>query len=122
MTQDLESIVEIDRINMSPILEEAGNKFSFDRRLKALKKELEEGAVIVTDNDNDMLSGYAQYLPKGNGEVYIVSIQVLPKYRDGVALRRQLNKLKKDFAAKNIFAVTSSVHETTKSQCAYIRC
>ncbi|MEJ2762966.1 GNAT family N-acetyltransferase [Photobacterium sp. MCCC 1A19761] len=110
MKETVDAVVELDRINMAPIIAESGGAFSVSRRRNKLIEELESGSVILTQYLHDKLAGYIQYIPREAGDVYILSIQIHPEYRSGLVLKKLLKSAAIDLLQRQPKSLTSSVH------------
>lgn len=112
MTVNLDNIIEIDCLNMAAVFESTANKFKPELRRKGLLKEIDKGAEFVIIERNGILIGYLEYVPDGDGEIYVASIQLHPDFKSGFVLRQILSKtydkLKNSFPT----AIKSSVHKT----------
>ncbi len=114
MNETVDAIVELDRENMSPIIAESGGMFSESRRKNKLIEEISNGSVVLTHYQNRKLAGYVQYMPLENDEFYVLSIQVHPKYRNGIVLKKLLKSAANDLLQRKPLSITSSVHRENK--------
>ena len=112
MNVNIDNIVELDRINMSPIIAKSGGEFSPSKRKNKLIEELSSNAIILTHYQARKLLGYVQYIPRDNGEYYVLSIQVHPAYRNGSVLKKLLKLAANDLLQRKPLSLTSSVHES----------
>ena len=110
----IDEIIEIDRLNMAGFIEALGGKFDTQRRRRALNEEIKKGAIFVLVNRADRLAGYIEYWIEKDKTLYVASIQISPKFRNGAVLRNLLsqayNKLRKDIP----FEASTSVHTNNR--------
>lgn len=111
---DIQNIIELDRINMQPILDKHNIKFDCKLRENGIRKEIENGAeFIFLENECDIIA-YLEYLKVDDNIFKIPSIQIHPNNQNGFTLLKLLNNslpiLKENYLKK----VTSSVHKSNK--------
>jgi len=112
MNVNIDEIVELDRINMSPIIAKSGGEFSPSKRKNKLIEELSSNSIILTHYQSKKLTGYVQYIPRDNGEYYVLSIQVHPNYRNGSVLKKLFKLASNDLLQRKPLSLTSSVHNS----------
>ena len=86
MREDLaDRIVALDRTTMSETLSEAGIEFPEEKRREGLKNP---STVVILLLDDNRLAGYVEFCEDYtcSSDIYISSIQLLEKYRGGIAL------------------------------------
>ncbi|MDE1465344.1 GNAT family N-acetyltransferase [Spartinivicinus poritis] len=115
MKIDIEEIVALDELNMALIIREAGGVFDPLWRKKKLFEEIGKGCRIMTNYIGGELAGYLQYIQEDDDEVYILSIQIHPKYRNGITLRALIKKSLREITPSSIKYITSSVHRNNTS-------
>ena len=103
-------IVELDRINMSDIIEKSGGTYSPEKRSNALKQETRDGSKVITKYIGPKLAGYLQYSVDEFGSCYVVSLQVHPDHRNGSVLIWLIRNFKSCIPAQHIKELRSSVH------------
>ena len=111
MTQnEIDEIVEIDRINMEPILKEIGIIFDCDKRKTSLLSEISLGSEFVLIKNRHEIKAYIQYL--FNDELCDVrSIQIKPEYKGGLLLKQIFIELFEKINNRENFVIKSSVHK-----------
>ena len=114
MKVNIDDIVLLDEVNMGPIIEASGGVFLHELRKKKLEEEIADGSTIITEYDSGNLAGYVQYNEKKSGAYYVSSIQVHPRKRDGVTLRKLLKKSASDLIVKCCKTIESSVHKNNE--------
>ena len=114
MNVNIDEIVELDRINMGPIIAKSGGEFLPLKRKNKLIEELSNNSIILTHYQDTELAGYVQYIPRDNGEYYVLSIQVHSTYRNGSVLRALLKLAANDLLKRKPLSLTSSVHKGNK--------
>ncbi|MDJ0832583.1 MAG: GNAT family N-acetyltransferase [Gammaproteobacteria bacterium] len=84
-----DQLVELDKLTMGQILSDAGVTFPEEMR----RKGFEGNPTIFVASVNSATAGYLQYCRSWDNEndIYISSIQILPKYRSGPVLLALLN-------------------------------
>ena len=83
-------LVELDRLNMSPIIERAGGRFVPGFRLAKLREEIDSGAEFITLERQDQLVAYLEFLPEPDGICKILSLQIHPDWQRTSLLRTLL--------------------------------
>ena len=115
--QLIDEIVELDRINMSSIIEAQGGMFDEDRRRNSLVADLSKGLVIIPNIENEQLIAYLELLQIDNRNVKVRSIQIHPGCNKGLALKKLFSRFL-EFFPKNTLPeyFCSKVHKAnTKS-------
>ncbi|CED61476.1 GCN5-related N-acetyltransferase [Moritella viscosa] len=110
MEVNVEGIVELDKLNMSNILLNSNDEFSYDARKNELIKEISDGVKLIEYNHDLQLVGYIQYDFLENGNCFILSLQVHPLHRGGAALKSLLKSLAKELNKEKPSALISYVH------------
>ena len=111
---DLEQIIELDRLNMTPLLKAAGIEFDPDRRREGLQGEINKGAWFVVVERNHKIIAYVQYLLEGNGIATFPSIQVHPEFKGSFIVRSLLSDLYQRLKNDCPNLIHSSVHNNNK--------
>jgi hypothetical protein len=77
-----DTILALDRDNMSPILQSAGLEFPEEKRRRSLR---DSSAVLILLLDNAKLVGYVEFCKDWNcgRDIYLGSIQLRMEYRRG---------------------------------------
>lgn len=114
-----EDIVELDLLNMGPIIKRAGGEFSPNYRRVKLQEELSLGYVLIAEYESSMLVGYVQFIPKVNGEVYFLSIQVHPSFRSGLVLKKLIKRTMQKLKSIEFSIITSSVHTANQASISF---
>jgi len=97
-------IVCLDKVLMEATLDDYDPK----RRRQGLVRELNQGAIIVTNRNNEnALIGYIEFLEKENNEIYVVSLQNLNSFISKSFLKSILDYL----VLCDSKVLTSSVHK-----------
>jgi ribosomal protein S18 acetylase RimI-like enzyme len=114
MNIDIENIFELDRLNMEEFFNDSAVPFDPEMRRAGLLKEIGNGAIFITVKREGSLVGYIEYVVEDNGNAYVPSVQVHPKYKRRFVLRGMFSKayhvLKDNFPAM----IRSSVHRDNK--------
>ena len=87
---DIDALVELDRLNMSAVIEASGGHFDRDFRRGKLLRELQEGAVVKVLRRERKVVAYLEYRPEMDGSWRVLSIQIHPDHRGGGLLRSLL--------------------------------
>jgi L-amino acid N-acyltransferase YncA len=112
MSFDVDALVELDRLNMTAVIERAGGKFDPQFRRSKLLVEQERGAEFVCVGRHGRTVAYLEYLCEPDGAWQVLSIQIHPAHQTGFVLRDLLNEAGGRLLAKNPVAIRSSVHVT----------
>ncbi|MCF6097093.1 GNAT family N-acetyltransferase [Thermovorax subterraneus] len=112
---DLEKIVELDRINMSPILKELGIEFDPERRKNDLVREIEKGARFFLVRRGDILAAYLEYMPVSDNCWNVMSIQIHPAYKKSSILRAIFRQAYREMLSNRPKKVFSSAHKNNES-------
>jgi len=110
MEVNIEGIVELDKLNMSNILFNSKDEFSYEARKDELIKEVSDGVKIIEYNYNLRLVGYIQYDFLENGNCFILSLQVHPLHRSGATLKALLKSFSKELNKEKPNVLISYVH------------
>ncbi|MDJ0588842.1 MAG: GNAT family N-acetyltransferase [Pleurocapsa sp. MO_226.B13] len=110
MNIPLDAFVELDRLNMTSIIESAGGKFDSAFRLARLTSEIENGSVLDAVWQNNHLLGYLEFQIRGD-RISIQSIQIHPDYQNGSILARLLGKAYEQLRNTPVMTVSSSAHQ-----------
>jgi ribosomal protein S18 acetylase RimI-like enzyme len=92
MKLNIENIVEIDALNMTPYFEMEGLQFNEKKRKKSIISRIDNGAQIATVVVNNRIVAYFEFDSIGSKVCKICSIQVHPEYQDKFVLRKLLKK------------------------------
>ncbi|MEM6352445.1 MAG: GNAT family N-acetyltransferase, partial [Cyanobacteria bacterium P01_D01_bin.14] len=115
MVASLDAFVELDRLNMAPIIEAAGGKFDPVFRRTRLIAEIESGSELIAVWRNDSLAAYLEFQII-NDRCKVQSIQIHPDHQGSAILACLLGKVCKMLQDAPRLIVHSSVHEgNTKS-------
>lgn len=115
MTLNLDDLVELDRLNMAPVIERGGGNFNPAFRRKKLLLEQERGAEFVCVEKEGHLIAYLEYLREAEGVYNVLSIQIHPTCQTGFVLRDLLGKACERLAALASGGILSSVHVTNRA-------
>jgi ribosomal protein S18 acetylase RimI-like enzyme len=85
-----EDIIELDQINMSDVMREAGLSFDPEARRIRLEKELSFGSRLIRVRRGGVLVAYLQYLARPDRLADFQSIQIHPKYRHNSSVIREI--------------------------------
>ena len=112
---EIQEIIELDRINMQPVLDKFSIKFDCKMREEGIKKELNTGAKFLILRKEGKIIAYLEYLFENEEVCKIPSIQTYPENQDGFTLVRLLviayTELKKNCPKW----ISSSVHKSNQS-------
>lgn len=108
---NMESFVELDRLNMAPIIEAEGGTFDPAFRYARLISEIKAGAELNGVWENNRLVGYLEFHIVGDYSCKVRSIQIHPDYQNGVILAQLLGQFCKRLRRAPMLIVSSSVHE-----------
>jgi ribosomal protein S18 acetylase RimI-like enzyme len=111
---DVDALVELDRLNMSPLIEAGGGHFDPAFRRKKLLQEIEGGAAVRILRRERKVVAYLEYKPEEDGRWRILSIQVHPDHRGGGLLRELLGLAAKAARKGGPGRVVTSVHVGNK--------
>ncbi len=109
---DLNEIIELDRLNMAPVIEASGGTFDPERRRAGLAIEIERGCTFVTSHRHGDMLGYLQYELEPGDVWHILSIQIHPTHQRGLVLRGLLSQIYSHLVEDQPAAVRTSVHLT----------
>ncbi len=104
-----DAIIAFDKRNMKEILEKANIPFPEEKR----RKGFEKATFIVAFNERSEIIGYLEYCPSWDSEddIYISSLQIKKKHRDGVLLARLFLEAKNDLLQKKFNRIVSAVQK-----------
>jgi ribosomal protein S18 acetylase RimI-like enzyme len=108
--EDIDALVELDRINMSPLIAAAGATFDAAFRRAKLVREIREGAIVDVVRRGRKLVGYLEYGPKEDGSWRIYSIQMHPDMQGRGVLRDLFAVAAVAVRVQRPGRVTTSVH------------
>lgn len=109
---NLNEIIELDRLNMAPVIEASGGTFDPDRRRAGLAMEIKRGCTFVTSQGDGAMLGYLQYELEPGDVWHILSIQIHPTHQRGLVLRGLLSQVYNRLAEHPPVALRTSVHLT----------
>jgi ribosomal protein S18 acetylase RimI-like enzyme len=107
----IQEIIELDKINMQPILEKLSIVFNPQLRKNGLDKEINEGAKFVIIKRNDNLIAYLEYVIEDGNTCKVPSIQIHPQYQNGTTLYRLLVSIYNELKNNCPTYIYSSVHK-----------
>ena len=110
MTTPLDAFVELDRLNMAPIIEAEGGTFDPAFRHSRLISEIKAGAELNGVWQNNRLVGYLEFHIVGDC-CKVQSIQIHPDYQNGVVLAQLLGQFCKRLRRTSMLTVNSCVHQ-----------
>ena len=107
----VEQIIDLDRKNMQPILDEAGIEFPREKRLKGLQT-----ATFVIAFDGQTIAGYLEYLRSWNNPdyIYVGSVQIEKRYRGRGLLLAFFDQFRKLVATEEFAGFETSVQKVNK--------
>jgi ribosomal protein S18 acetylase RimI-like enzyme len=112
MMEDIDKFVELDRLNMAPIIEAAGGRFDPDFRRQKIVQERERGALFLSALRDGEVVAYIEYMPGADDVWNVMSIQIHPLCQNGTILCDLLATAWKDLSVSRARTVRSSVHTT----------
>ena len=92
MKLNIENIVDIDALNMTPYFEMEGLQFDKEKRNHGIISEINNGAQITTVVADNKMVAYFEFISIGSEICKICSIQVHPDYQNKFVLRKLLKK------------------------------
>lgn len=107
----IEKIIELDRINMQPILKKFSIAFNPQLRKDGLEKEMNEGAKFLIVKRCNMLVAYLEYIIQEDNSCKVPSIQIHPQYQNGITLYRLLVNIYRELVIDCPTFINSSVHK-----------
>jgi ribosomal protein S18 acetylase RimI-like enzyme len=107
--QEMEQIIELDGLNMAPVMALQGIVFDPQRRQKGLVEEIQKGAEFLFAGRAGRIVGYIEYFPRQK-DVHVASIQVHPEYQQGGILRNLLAGAAEVAKRLKHHTFTTSVH------------
>ena len=83
-------IIEVDRLNMTPILAETGLTFREEKRRQGFAKK----STFIIALRHDEIVGYLEYSRSldNEREIHVSSLQIIPKYRGGALIIQILSR------------------------------
>lgn len=108
----IQEIIELDKINMQPILEKFSIVFNPQLRKDGLENEINKGAKFVIVKRNNNLIAYFEYIIKDDNTCKIPSIQIHPQYQNGTTLYRLLVSIYDELKNNCPSCIYSSVHKS----------
>jgi L-amino acid N-acyltransferase YncA len=115
MTLNLDDLVELDRLNMAPVIERAGGKFDPAFRRKKLLAEQEQGAEFLCVERQGRIVAYLECIRESDGTYNVLSIQIHPSHQTGFVLRELLGMASDRLTALAAGNIHSSVHMTNRA-------
>ena len=109
MDMSVSECVELDRLNMTPILGAAGEAFDFASREARLAKSLATNGQLVGVWREGRLAGYAELRVTGD-RCALWSVQVHPQHQRGPVLLGLLRRVAEAIDPTRVRAVASAVH------------
>ncbi|MDP6543523.1 MAG: GNAT family N-acetyltransferase [Phycisphaerae bacterium] len=113
--ENIDELVELDRLNMTPFIEQAGGTFDPELRREKLLLEMEKGSIVFSVQRSGKTIAYFEYRPEPNDVWNIMSIQIHPSYRNGFVLRDLLSEARERLQTHAPSAIRSSVHFTNQA-------
>jgi L-amino acid N-acyltransferase YncA len=113
--ENVDELVELDRLNMSSVIEAAGGKFDPEFRRRKILLEEERGAVFITIRRSGTTVAYLEYMPEPENTWKIASIQIHPSHQNGFVLRDLLAEASRDLRSRTPSSIRSSVHFTNQA-------
>ncbi|PIE63646.1 MAG: hypothetical protein CSA26_11975 [Desulfobacterales bacterium] len=113
--ENIDELVALDRLNMAPVIEQAGGTFDPEVRRRNLLLEMEKGAVFFSIQRSGKTIAYLQYMPEPNDRWNIMSIQIHPAYQKGFVLRELLSEARRRLQTDAPSVIRSSVHFTNQA-------
>ena len=110
MDLDIDAFVELDRINMAPIIEKAGGSFNPQFRRERMLLELEEGATFLFVQKRGLTVAYLETMREADDTFNVMSIQIHPSFQKNCTLRDLLVAASKQLLVKLPREVRTSVH------------
>ena len=108
--ENIDELLELDRLNMASIIEQAGGKFDPEFRRRKILEEMERGAVFISIQRTGNTIAYLEYMPEPNEPWHIMSIQVHPSHQNGFVLRDLFSEAGRRMRARPPSSIRSSVH------------
>ena len=115
MNTNIKGIVDLDKLTMSPIMARSGDEFSSETREKDLIEQLNNGDDIIEYYSGQKLVGYIQFEISKDGNCFVISLQVHPRYRSGVVLKSLLHKFTQTLHNKRVKELKSFVHKSNSA-------
>lgn len=110
MSIDIEQILSLDQLNMTPILEKSGIQFDPNRRRAGLLANISRGAVFGVVEREGRIVAYVECSPEADRSIRINSIQVHPDYQRRYILRELLIQLHLNLRSSCFTVVKTDVH------------
>ncbi len=111
---NIEQIIELDRKNMSFIMDRFSIQFDPDQRRKSIMQEIEAGAKFHIVKRHERIVSYLEYMPCDDDSYKVLSIQIDPIYRKSFLLRSILKEVYKDLKENEPSRIYSTVHRCNK--------
>jgi ribosomal protein S18 acetylase RimI-like enzyme len=104
-----EQIMDLDRKNMQPVLEQAGIAFPVEKRRKGLASD----STFIVAFDGQRLAGYLDYLRSWTNPdyIYIGSVQIEAEYRGGGLLLMLLEEFRTLVAGEEFAGFETNVQK-----------
>ncbi len=113
--ENIDELVELDRLNMAGVIEQTGGKFDREFRRRKILLEMERGAVFFSIQRSGNTVAYLEYMPEDDDSWRILSIQVHPAYQNGFVLRDILSEARRRLPVHAPASIRSSVHFTNQA-------
>jgi len=113
--ENINELVELDRLNMTPVIEQAGGTFDPELRRRKVLLEMEKGAVFFSIQRSGKTIAYLEYMPEPDDRWRVMSIQIHPAHRNGFVLRDLLSEARQRLQTHAPSAIRSSVHFTNQA-------
>ena len=121
MNVNSEQIIELDRLNMAPVLEKVGGVFDSEKRRTGISDEICKGAVFITIERANRVAAYLEYSPESNGDIYVKSLQIHPDYQGRAMIRQLLRRVYFQMNGLALAKIKSSVHRANVASLALHR-
>jgi len=115
MSLDINELVELDRLNMAPIIEQADGRFDPEFRRSKMLLEQEKGAEFIVIGRGGVIVAYLEYLQEFDGILSVLPIQIHPSHQNGFVLRDLLGEAGRRLPARVPVDIRSSVHATNRT-------
>ena len=113
MPELVDECVELDRLNMTPVLAEAGETFRATDRKAGLMKSLSTNGRLVVVRRSERLAGYVE-LKFSEDRCAVWSIQVHPDFQRGPVLLELLRRAGETIDDARVRVVVSAVHGSNR--------
>lgn len=105
-----ERVIAFDKRNMQSVLEKAGIAFPEEKRREGLRSN----PTFIIAFENDMITGYLEYLRswRNPNYIYIASVQIAEKHRNTRLLLELLEKFKSAVSGESFVGFETNVQKT----------